>query len=528
MYKVVIADDEEIIRKGLMEKVHWGKYGFQIVGEADNGLDALELVEQEEPDLVITDIRMPLLTGIELAREIRQIRPMVSIVFLSGYDDFTYAQQAIQYDIISYLLKPITVEEFEEELVKIKLHLDEKFASFIKDADEWRRLEKSEFLYPLLLDSHLRMNVTEEKIQEEAKEHNFDIGSEHRDKQFLVFVTQILDENGEIHMPQNGVDAIDAIVGKYAHSMSCNLKGRIVTVVEGTSRELNKYTQIFTEEISQSVERTLHMRCIIGVSRKVDRMLKCRECYLDAMNALYYAINNESNLFFIGDEEESHQYSHDEIKFVTEELERLIRGGETSELTAYLNHIEELGVSSKIPRVIFGYIVSQMLSTVFEIVYTVAGDEAVALLQNMYEQDQEEYPDVMLMQFEQVKKICIAAKEIVVKKRRQSSNRISKQTLELIEKEFGNQQLSVQYASNKIGVSSNYLSMIIKKETGVTFVELMTRKRIEYAKKLLKETDLKIKEVAEQCGYSDQYYFSHCFKKIAGMSPGGYRKSYDK
>ena len=528
MYRVVVADDEEIIRKGLVERVQWEKYGFQIVGEADNGLDALELVEKEEPDLIITDIRMPLLTGIELAREIRQIRPMVSIVFLSGFDEFTYAQQAIQYDIISYLLKPITADEFEEELVKIKRHLDEKFASFMKDADEWRRLEKSEFLFPLLLDSHLRMNITEEQIREEAIAHHFDIGNNRQDNQFLVFVTQVVDKTGKNHTLKNGVDAIDTIVGKYAHSMSCNLKGRIVTVVEGTSRELNKFTQIFTEEISQSVERIMHMKCIIGVSRKTDRMLKCRDCYLDAMNALYYAINNESNIFFIGDEEKSHQYSHDEVKSVTEELERLIRGGENSELIAYLNHIEELGVSSKIPRVIFGYIVSQMLSTVFEIVYAVAGDEEVTLLQQLYEEDQEDYPDVTLIQFKRVKKICIAAKEIVAEKRRQSSNRISEQVLEMIEKEYKNQQLSVQYASNKIGVSPNYLSMIIKRETGVTFVELMTRKRIEQAQKLLIETEMKIKEIAEQCGYVDQYYFSHCFKKITGKSPGGYRKLYEK
>ena len=96
MYTVVIADDEEEIRRGIIRKVNWGEIGFKVVGEADNGIKALELVEELEPDLLLTDIRMPFMSGIELARQIREVRPSVQIAFLSGYDDFSYEQQAIQ------------------------------------------------------------------------------------------------------------------------------------------------------------------------------------------------------------------------------------------------------------------------------------------------------------------------------------------------------------------------------------------------------------------------------------------------
>ena len=120
MYTVIVADDEQEIRRSLIRKVDWGSVGFQVIGEAENGAEALELTEKLEPDLLLTDIRMPFISGIELARQVREIRPATQIAFLSGFDDFSYAQQAIQYNIISYLLKPISSSELEKELLKMK------------------------------------------------------------------------------------------------------------------------------------------------------------------------------------------------------------------------------------------------------------------------------------------------------------------------------------------------------------------------------------------------------------------------
>ncbi len=102
LYTVIVAEDEEEIRRGIIRKTNWESAGFQVIGEAENGADALELVEKLNPDLLLTDIRMPFLSGIELARQIREVRPTVQIAFLSGFDEFTYAQQPIQYNIVSY------------------------------------------------------------------------------------------------------------------------------------------------------------------------------------------------------------------------------------------------------------------------------------------------------------------------------------------------------------------------------------------------------------------------------------------
>ena len=132
MYTIVIADDEAELRQALIRRIDWKEVGFEVVGEAENGAEALELVEKLEPDLLLTDVRMPFMSGIELARAVREIRPNIQIAFLSGFDDFTYAQQAIQYNIISYLLKPISSKELTEELKNIKQKIDVKFEEFTK------------------------------------------------------------------------------------------------------------------------------------------------------------------------------------------------------------------------------------------------------------------------------------------------------------------------------------------------------------------------------------------------------------
>ena len=120
LYTVIVADDEDELREAVCTMIPWEDYGFFLVGNASNGLDALQLVEKHEPDLLLTDIRMPFISGIELARQVREIRPATNIAFLSGYDDFEYAKQAIQYNIISYMLKPLTLEGLGAELRNIR------------------------------------------------------------------------------------------------------------------------------------------------------------------------------------------------------------------------------------------------------------------------------------------------------------------------------------------------------------------------------------------------------------------------
>ena len=125
-YTVLVVEDEINQRRALVERVEWEKAGFEVIGQAENGAEALDKVEQLEPDLIFTDIKMPLISGLELAAKVRELRPATQIVILSGYDSFEYARTAINYNIISYLLKPISSSELSEQLFDIHRRMEER------------------------------------------------------------------------------------------------------------------------------------------------------------------------------------------------------------------------------------------------------------------------------------------------------------------------------------------------------------------------------------------------------------------
>jgi two-component system response regulator YesN len=124
MYKIVIIDDEKMIREGLVNTMPWKEMGIKVVGSANNGQTALEIIREKKPHIVLTDIRMPKMDGLQLIRTLREEMPMLKIVILSGYDDFSYAQQAIKYDVVDYLVKPVEAEVLQELMEKLKMDLD--------------------------------------------------------------------------------------------------------------------------------------------------------------------------------------------------------------------------------------------------------------------------------------------------------------------------------------------------------------------------------------------------------------------
>lgn len=524
MYTVVIADDEEEIRRGIVKKVHWEEIGFRVVGEADNGIKALELVEELEPDLLLTDIRMPFMSGIELARQIREVRPSVQIAFLSGYDDFSYAQQAIQYNIISYLLKPISASEIEEEMKKIKLIIDQKFEQFA--SREKMATNKAEFLLPLLLDDYSegRDELSKENLVENAISCGFLKNKEINQLKYVVIVTSI-SEGDRIKTTPANVNAIDMILKKYVHHISCFLNGRVVSVLAATSNGFGKYLHILVEEIVQSVERIMGMTCSIGVSRKYDSLQSCRECYLEAMNALSYSRKEVSNVHFISDEERVDRLNQEYIHSSVNNMEELLRGGTIEEIKEFMKEFcGEIG-EGKITPEMAEFLRVQMFAAIFRVVYSVLGADVMRELQSEYFIGKYDLVEKTLADFAEYEELCVKVKQKIIEQRKKSGEVFCDKVLKIVEARYMEPDLSIVSVSDEIAVSPNYLSALLKKTTGSTFVELLTKRRIDKAKELLMYTSLKIREITELCGYREQHYFSYCFKKATGMSPNQCRRN---
>ncbi len=523
MYTVIVADDEEELRRALIRRVDWESVGFSVVGEAENGVEALELVEKYEPDLLLTDIRMPFVSGIELARQVREIRPATQIAFLSGYDDFTYAQQAIQYNIISYMLKPISAAELTEELRNICRKIDEKYESFAMPSKHPYPEEVKGFLIPLMLDSFQGEpdSEKEKRLQEEAVYCGL-LKNQNNEFLYTVLVTSLVDEEGSNHTVASSVDAIDLILKKYVKYASFYTDGRVVSLLMATRGGTDKYLHIVVEEISQSVQKIMKLSCQIGVSRPTAFLANLHEAYVEAMNAIGYSKRKGTSVHFISDVERTDSFDEEKIQGYVSEVERLMRGGARQELEEYITGLLDQ-LEQESPGA-FHYIMVQLVSSVLRVVNAVAESEAAVSLQGKFTQVLSADKESAAVRREHYLEYFLQARDLILEQRKKSSTVLCEKALEIIENRYMDPDISLVTVSNEIAVSPNYLSALIKKTTGSTFIELLSMKRIETAKELLLCSGMKIREIAEKCGYSDQHYFSYCFKKYMGISPNACRR----
>ena len=260
-YSVLVVDDETEQRRSLIDMVNWEAAGFLVVGEAENGADALDLVETLEPDLILTDIRMPMITGLEMAARVREIRPATQIVILSGYDSFEYAQTAINCNIIMYLLKPISSSELSETLFEIHRRMDEKLGGMLAlpDTDTESRLHRlavNEFLFPLMLGGNEHLPDDDELF---AKAAELGIITDRNKARFCVLVSKFKEENGHSCTGTEHAEFLSKIFAKYMHSETLIAYGRAVTlaVTEGEA-ELCSWLELPLKEAVQTAKRLLN------------------------------------------------------------------------------------------------------------------------------------------------------------------------------------------------------------------------------------------------------------------------------
>ena len=289
---VIVADDETELREAVCSMIPWKEIGFRLVGSAGNGLDALQLVEQLQPDLLLTDIRMPYISGVSLAQQVRELRPLTQIAFLSGYDDFAYAQKAIEYNVISYLLKPISMRELTEALAEIRGKIRRKFARLLPQKPEksgWREL-----LLPLLLDG-----FAEEAQQDDpallASLVGAGILAAGQERYSLTVLAIRLEQDGKNRTTPDMAYTVDMLLGKLCRSRSVYSGGRLLTLL--IAEEELRGLELAIDELRQSFARVLELRAIVGISHPFTSFCRCHAASREAVDAQRFA--GESGIYHI-------------------------------------------------------------------------------------------------------------------------------------------------------------------------------------------------------------------------------------
>lgn len=522
-YTVLVVDDEFNQRRALIEKVDWKSAGFEVIGEAENGVEALDLVEKLEPDLIFTDIKMPLITGLELAAKVREMRPITQMVILSGYDSFEYAQTAIQYNIISYLLKPISSEELSKELFNIRERMDERLEKILSpvpsDINQTvKKLSITEFLLPLMLGS------SEEKPNEDMlKNRAIELGiiENNSNPHFCVMISKFRDEKGESCTNKSHITFIQNILSPYLKNESFFAYGRIVTLIILDDDDIGHKLDLPLREIVQSSKRVLEQDCTIGVSRKVDSLSLCSGAYLQAVTARRYTSDGAGEVRFIDDQERDSVFELDRVEQNVFKLEQLLKVGKKEELQSFLNGLYEQSTPENADL-----LVMQIVSTIYRAVSTVSDKSTLSELiaKNSIFSRMTSYSSENVMRSELID-LCLCAKEVITKNQKRDTEILCDKVIQIIDEEYGDEDLSLTSVSERLGVSPNYLSALIKNTKKKNFVALVTERRMKAAYDLLVYSTMKILEVAEKCGYSDQHYFSYCFKKFYGESPNKVRNN---
>ena len=509
-FTVVVADDETELREAVCQMVPWEELGFRLVGSAGNGLDALQCVEQYQPDFLMTDIRMPFISGVSLARQVRELQPLIQIAFLSGYDDFEYAKKAIDYDVISYLLKPIGMAELTEALREIHKKIEAKFEYFRAPGTAGESLQA--LLPCLLLDS-----FAEEREERALLEELAEAGLSVTEPYGLAVLSTQLGQRGENRTERDMIFTVDKVLGGYYSCRSFFSGGRILSLLvsENGFGELSPAL----DELLQVARRVLGLEGSIGVSREFSAFSRCVSACREAVDAQRFS--SEGGVHRITDMQSGESAAGAGGRELSAELEGILRGTGRTELERYIGSVlppsqsEEAGKMTAL----------KIVATVQKVLYAAAAPEEVTALFRRCRLLEPLSADMRTEELRRrVSDLCLAARELLTQRQREGVSLLCNKATDIIEQSYMDESISLSSVSEQLHVSPNYLSANMKKYAGDTFINLLIKKRMEVASQLLTSGNLKIFEVAKRCGYSDQHYFSFCFKKYYGMSPAQLRR----
>lgn len=535
MYKLIVVDDEDEVREGIRLKTDWNACGFELAGDYSNGRDALEAVEQLRPDVIITDICMPFMDGLELAQNVALLYRDIRIVIVTGHEHFEYAQQAIKLKVHDYLLKPVNLREITCFLQKMKQELDEE--RLRREDLSLLRLRLNESL-PLLRERFLEKIVTtpvrEAEIERKFRYFQLDLAG----PAYVALVAD-LDENGYREAEANAAQAADytelhrfAVFNIFEEIFVKERGGaafrtrddKIGLLLSGQSRELEAAAQTAAEQARYAVEKYLRSSVSIGVGRMCQLRSELRQSYQEACSALEYRfLYGRGRVLSNQDVEYGKQGERAGYNVFEKKLIAALKTGKADLVSEELEEgFNQLRRAASPPRRC--YASAHRLLVVLMNMVTDAGFD-----------DEELFGEDPFSQIPPIQTIddlqnwldfnCRRVIAFLSEQRAGLSAWQVQQATAYIEQHFSDPELALGQVCQHVYLSASYFSALFKQHTGSTFVEYVTRLRIGKAKELLALTCLKSYHIASRVGYADPQYFSVIFKRMTGFTPKEYRAS---
>jgi len=524
----MLVDDEEEVRKAMIRKMDWEALGFTVAGDAENGEDALEKLEQLEPDVIMTDIRMPYMDGLSFIARVREQYPYIKILIFSGYDDFEYAKQAIKLNVTEYILKPVNGEELAEILKRVRISLDEE----IEQRRNISTLQESylgslPILRELFLNDLVCRAADVASVVPKLREYGIDILDAHRWLAAVIHIEQtenlVLSQHQEL-IPISVRSLVEDHLKPYCRFAIFNSAEGITVAVAVDKGNTETGLINLLNDICKESRRLLEVTITVGIGYSCDTLQEIGRSYQAAVDALgYQAIVGSGRTIYIND-----------VEPVSRGNLQLDAKGE-AELTTAIKFGPRKLIENVLRELAARMDDAKVHASQYQ-VYMLAIANCLIRLMQQYELNmgemfgsEERYADMIRgichkeTFAEELIPVACRMNEALNRERDNTTRKAILEAKAYIQENYSDPELSVDTLCRHLHMSPAYFSTVFKKETGQTYVNYLTEVRLLRAEELLRETDDKTYKIAEKVGYQEQNYFSYVFKKRFGISPTKYR-----
>lgn len=528
-----IIDDVRTVIDGIMKKIPWAEHGIEIVGTAVNGKDGLQLIRDKRPDIVLTDIRMPMRSGIDMIRELKEGGEQWSkVIFFSGYSDFAYAQESVRLGAFDYLVKPFTTQQIIDVVLRAKARIE---AQRLEQTGRMALERKVRESLPYLRQEYFRLLVRHDELPERALEKWEFLGIDMGTRGFVAMAVQIdglMNERSplSVHEVELIRFAVQNIMEETIKKQAKGIVFRehlgyfviVLNLEEGA--EVLAIAEACMQNVNQYAKRDIS----IGVGSWVEEIGKIALSYEQAKTALSYQFYSGSGciISYSDIERQSHMTPHYSPDKETELL-YCLRSGNREATERLLKSISEECLHYPAPPdpAVMTNLFYGLAFSMYRVIAEKADpwqrmwlDERLsAMKKDSYLSTSELIGDVL--------EFGLTGCEWLRKRQKNDVGQLIHQALNYVRGRLGS-DLTVQECAGVVHLSPSYFSNLFKKETGMTFMQYVTSERMEKAKELLLE-GMQVQDITFELGYRDRPYFSELFKKHTGVTPSEFRAKYE-
>ncbi|QSF43134.1 response regulator [Paenibacillus tianjinensis] len=545
MYKLILAEDEEDVREGIIAQIDWAKYGFEVVDSAENGREATEAIDRLLPDVVVTDIQMPFMNGLQLAEWIRSRHPNTKIIILTGYDEFEYAQKAIKLQIDEYILKPFSSQELIDVLLKVKATIEAEIADKENVYVLSEHYRKS---LPVLREQFLSSLVSRRLPLQEITDKSAEYGINLDGKQFQASVISIdyiragqsreaaagrpvsLRDTGDHNLQLFAIlNIAEEICQKHGTGRVFIHRDEVVLLSvskEPDETEITGHTFAILEEIRQNVQHFLKLTVTAGAGTVCQSASMLFNSFSDAMQALdYRLILGNNRVIWIEDVESRSNQMLVFDELTRQSLIRTIKLGTVQELKEVMDELFGGLDTAHVSTQDYQIFLLEIITSILRVAKESGSETANFIVPNMATLTDMNKFNNMGEAKQWIINVCTGLMDSIASGRQSSYKQLIDQAKEYIRSHYEESDISIGRVCQHLHISTGYFSSIFKKEMKMTFVSYLLQIRLEAAKELLRSTELKAFEIAEKIGFADPNYFSFCFRKKYGQSPKEYKNS---